>query len=372
MKSMPVKAISFSLIMAAQYAFSADPAPAPGLVASTNSIGPRIQFASTVYDFGKVVAGEQVRYDFVFTNTGDAVLEISSVSPSCGCTTAGTWTRQVEPGKTGTIPLQFNSARFMGPVAKTATVVCNDKAQSSVLLQIKGTIWKPIEVNPQMAVLNVISDSPSNPPVTVTIVSTLEEPITLSEPESNSGAFVTELKTIRPGKEFQLIIRAVPAQAQVNVQGTITIKTSSTKVPTVQVTALAIVQPGVVVMPQQITLPPGPLGAAFPLMISVRNNRPDPLALSEPAVTAEGVGLELKEVVPGRQFTLSLSFPAGFQAPEGREIDLVVKTSDPKYPVITVPVHQGLRAGQGGIGLPGHHRGPVPPAPPASAPVAVP
>jgi hypothetical protein len=369
MKSMAIQAKLSFLIAAAQCVLSAEPVLASsGESTSTNLAGPKIQFASAVYDFGRVVAGEQVRHDFIFTNTGDAVLEISGVYPSCGCTTAGVWSRQIEPGKTGTIPLQFNSSHFTGAVAKTANVVSNDKGQSQVTLQIIGTIWKPIEVNPQTAVLNVVNDSSSNPPTTVTIVSSLDEPVSLSDPESNTGAFAAELKTIRPGKEFQLVIRTVPPLRQGNTQGTITVKTSSVKVPSVQVTVLAIVQPGVVVTPQQITLPPGPLSAMFPLAVSVRNNRSDPLILSEPVVTAEGVALELKEVVPGRQFTLTLIFPAGFQVAQGREVELTVKSSDSSYPVIKVPVHQGLHTGPGDIGLPGHHRGPVPPSPPGVAP----
>src|SRR5689334_17654264 len=97
-------------------------------VGPTNGTGPRIQFASTVYDFGRALVGEQVRYDFIFTNTGDDVLKISGVYPGCGCTTAGNWSREVTPGNTGIIPLQFNTSHFGGQtVTKVTTVVCNDK-----------------------------------------------------------------------------------------------------------------------------------------------------------------------------------------------------------------------------------------------------
>ena len=335
MKAVSLPALWFVLTAAVSCGFSEEPAsPPPGAVAGSLPAAPRIQFASTSLDFGRVIAGEQVRHDFVFTNVGSAALEVSGVYPSCGCTTAGVWSRRVEPGQTGVIPLQFNSSRFMGPVVKTANVICNDPIQPQIALQIKGTIWKPIEVRPQTAVLNAIVGADSNPPATVSIVSSLEQPLVLSDPEVHGGPFNVQLKTIQPGKEFQLIISPVPPLATGNVQGTILLKTSCSNMPTLTVTALAIVQPALVVTPQQITLPPGPLTESMPFAVSIRHNSAEPLTLSDPAVSAGDVGVDLREILPHRQFTLALTCPSGFQVPQGGQVELSVKTSDPKYPVI--------------------------------------
>src|SRR5271170_3620935 len=100
-------------------------ANAPAAATSTNSAGPRIQFAATSHDFGTTQAGEQVKYTYVFTNTGDQTLEVSGVH-ACGCITAVNWTKAVEPGKTGTIPISFNSTGYNGPVTKPISVSCND------------------------------------------------------------------------------------------------------------------------------------------------------------------------------------------------------------------------------------------------------
>lgn len=75
---------------------------------------PKIQFDSTTFNFGRVKSGEIVKHSFVFTNSGTATLEIMDVKTGCGCTTAGAWDKKVEPGKTGIIPLQFNSTGFGG------------------------------------------------------------------------------------------------------------------------------------------------------------------------------------------------------------------------------------------------------------------
>ena len=112
--------------------------PTPQPSPTAGGVGPKIKFANTVHDFGRISGGDITKCDFVFTNVGDKTLEITDVRPGCGCTTAGAWTRQVEPGKTGTIPLQFNSANFHGAVTKTATVTCNDPSQHICHPHIEG------------------------------------------------------------------------------------------------------------------------------------------------------------------------------------------------------------------------------------------
>src|ERR1051325_4781350 len=79
---------------------------------STTSTGPRIEFAEPNFDFGRVDAGAAVKHDYIFTNTGDQLLTIKDVHPSCGCTTAGNYDKEVAPGQTGKISIQFNSAGY--------------------------------------------------------------------------------------------------------------------------------------------------------------------------------------------------------------------------------------------------------------------
>src|SRR5215510_16198111 len=79
------------------------PAPAPASPApaadsgTTNGAGAKIQFATPIYDFGRIKSGEAVKYTYYFTNTGDTTLKITHVQPSCGCTTAGEYSKEVEP-----------------------------------------------------------------------------------------------------------------------------------------------------------------------------------------------------------------------------------------------------------------------------------
>jgi hypothetical protein len=334
--------------------------------------GPKIQFATNAYDFGKVKAGELVKYSYIFTNTGDAVLEVSHVQPSCGCTTAGDWTHKVEPGQTGIVPVQFNSANFNGQVFKTVTVTCNDRTQPSIGLQLKGTIWKPVEVVPQFAVLNVIADAPPSA-TTVRILNNTDEPMDiLGLPEVQNKAFTAELKTNTPGKEYALTITTVPPLTPGNVQSQVTVRTSSTNAPTLTVTAWANVQPVIMVVPPAITLQAGPLAAAFTQNISINNNSTATnITLSEAKVDVPGAEVKILEQQPGKIFTASVTFPQGYEAPVGQNPAVTIKTSHPAYPLIKVPVQQLAKAPQPTVPVaPGAPGAPAAPSPAIQPPPA--
>jgi hypothetical protein len=332
--------IVFVALTALSLSWAALTACAQAIAVSTN--GPRIQFASEIYDFGRIKSGELVKTAFVFTNAGDQVLEVTHVQPSCGCTTAGDWSRRVEPGQTGSIPLQFNSMNFNGAVLKTATVTSNDKLRPTLTLQVKGTIWKPIEVQPQFAVLNLAPDAAEATTVVRVVVNT-DESITLSAPETSNPAFKAQLTEVKPGKEFEVKVTVAQPVPQGNVQSLITMKSNSTNAPVVSITAWANVQPALQVMPAQIHLPPPPMAQVATPSIIIQNNSTNVVSLSDPTVSAAGVTVQVNETQPGRTFNLVLTFPPGFEVAAGQPVELTVKTTHPRFPVLKVPVIQAPR-----------------------------
>ncbi len=343
MNKLTVKLVTAISIILPGIAFGAESAPAAA-APSTNSAGPKIQFATPQYDFGKARAGDPVKYTYVFTNTGDATLMVSNVQPSCGCTTAGEWSRETAPGKTGTIPVQFNSANYSGNVFKTITVTCNDKEQHTVVLQLKGSVWKPIDVQPQFAMLNVPPDAEAPVSTVVKVVNNMDTPLQVWDPESNNKAFTAQLKTNTPGKEYEVTIATVPPLDAGNVQGQITLKSSSNS-PVQAITAWANVQQAVTISPPMLTLPSGPLSAKQSFDITIQNNSATrTMALSDPAIEAKDVEVQLAEPQPGKSFKATLTFPQGFDLEQTNKLEFTVKSSNPKFPVIKVPVSQAPRA----------------------------
>ena len=350
MKKEPLLILALVLVWSTGVLAAQTPPPPPlvpaiaTLTPSATNLGPRIQFASMVHDFGQILSGAVVRHDFVFTNTGDAVLDVNNVAASCGCTTAGDWSRKVVPGQTGTIPIQFNSGHFSGSIFKTITVSCNDSRQPSVMLQIKGTIWKPVEVSPETAVLNANSETAAGAKVSVRIQNREATPLHLSSVQSANRVFSAELRTNQLGSDYELLIGVQPPAPTGNSQGVITIQTSSTNAPVLNVNALLLLQPTVLAMPAQLYLPPGPLPSKQTMGISIMNNGTNALTLSDAQVNTQDVGVEIKEIAPNRHFNVLLSFPGGFELPPGKSTELSVKSTHPQFPVIKVPIVQPARS----------------------------
>jgi hypothetical protein len=312
---------------------------APPAAAASSDASSKIQFAEPVYDFGKVSSGELVKHEYAFTNVGNAELEVSNVQPSCGCTTAGDWTRKVPPGKTGLIPIQFNSANYGGPVTKTVTVTSNDKSQPTVVLQLKGTVWKPIDVTPNFAVLNVPAESTTPVSTVVKIINNTDEELTLSPPELSNKFFDASIKIVKPGKEFDMTVSTVPPLNAGSVQAQITIKTSSAKHNQVLVTAWANVTPVVAINPPSITLPPPTPNKQAPT-VSIQNNGANPLALFDASVDSKELSVDLKEVAPGKSFTATVNVPENFKLAAGQQAKVTLKSNHPQFPVLTVPLFQ--------------------------------
>lgn len=101
----------------------------------------KIEFKTTVIDYGTIEKGADGVRVFEFTNTGDAPLIISNAKSTCGCTVPN-WPRQpVMPGESGEIKVKYDTKR-VNPIRKTITVTSNADTPT-VALKIKGRVIDP-------------------------------------------------------------------------------------------------------------------------------------------------------------------------------------------------------------------------------------
>ena len=87
-------------------------------------------------------------------------------------------------------------------------------------------------------------------------------------------------------------------------------------------------------------LPAGPLANAQTVSLAIQNNSPNPLKLTEPAIDAQDVEVTVAEPNPGRSFTATLKFPQGFELAQGKRAEFSVRSDNPKFAMIKVPVTQ--------------------------------
>ena len=117
---------------------------------------PTMDFTDTVHNFGNMVEGEVVTYDFEFKNNGKKPLIISSASGSCGCTAPDYPHDPIEPGQTGVVKVKFNSADKQHHQEKSVTVSTNSR-RGAHMLYIKADVTPNKNKNP-----NEISTTLSN------------------------------------------------------------------------------------------------------------------------------------------------------------------------------------------------------------------
>lgn len=101
----------------------------------------KIEFKTTVIDYGTIEKGSNGVRTFEFTNTGNAPLVISNVKSTCGCTVPKKPKDPIMPGETGEIEVKYDTKR-VNPIRKTITVFSNAETPT-VALKIKGLVIDP-------------------------------------------------------------------------------------------------------------------------------------------------------------------------------------------------------------------------------------
>jgi hypothetical protein len=126
------------------------------LVLSSPSAAPSIQFDTKTFQCGTIVEGKVGVINAVFNvkNTGDSVLKLQSVRPSCWCVVVK-YDSLIQPDETAQIEAFINTKGFhSGPVTKWIAVSSNAKNESIVRLTIKAVFQAQIDVLNKYLVFN--------------------------------------------------------------------------------------------------------------------------------------------------------------------------------------------------------------------------
>ena len=103
---------------------------------------PVIKFEEESHNFGRIIEGETVSYEFLFTNTGKTDLVIADVTSSCGCTVPSYPKTAIAPGAGGSVKVSFNSRGRKGFQNKSIIVVANTQPNVTQL-SIKAQVVAP-------------------------------------------------------------------------------------------------------------------------------------------------------------------------------------------------------------------------------------
>ncbi|MFH1717701.1 MAG: DUF1573 domain-containing protein [Planctomycetota bacterium] len=135
--------------------------------ARADQSAPRITFEETVYDFGEVSSSRKYTGQFKFTNTGSGVLKITDVKKCCGAVVTLD-KKELAPGQSGTLKVEYGSGRRAGPVVKQLRVSSNDVTKPEVTLTIKAQIVIRVDYQPSNINLVLNKENAGCPKITIT------------------------------------------------------------------------------------------------------------------------------------------------------------------------------------------------------------
>jgi hypothetical protein len=324
--------------------------PAPTVVLKPGEV-PAITFKDPNYDFGRAGSGTAVEHVFEFTNTGTGPLEILLVKPDCGCTVAGEYNRVTQPGQSGKVPLKMTVA-YGGHMDKKTTIYTNAPApNATATLTMKGEVWEAVAYEPRainFGRLTVEAARSEGLTRKVTITNNMASRADLTDVRIKNPLFKAEVKTLEPGKKFEVIVSIARPLERGNLGGFVEFQTGVPEAPKVTIPIYAQVVPDVEVAPKNVSLPVNRTGVTA-RQVTVRNNTKAPLKIGGLAVSNPAWKVTLTETQPGVLYTITLEVPAGSQLSAGGDkitFDTDCRTA-PKVEVIVTemgasPARPGL------------------------------
>jgi hypothetical protein len=189
-----------------------------------------------VYDFGDVIQGDKISYTFRFKNNGDELLEISSVSSSCGCTAALLSSKRIAPGDMGEIKATFDSSRFRGDVTKTITMHTNSPDHSQVQFKLKGKVKELLSISTNRISWNWAT-SGLTAQSTVVIRNQSQQKIVLQEATSTSPQVTAILDQLElaPGEKATLSVSGYLGAGEERLNGYLLVSTDFKPMPQLRI-----------------------------------------------------------------------------------------------------------------------------------------
>lgn len=310
-------------------------------------------------DFGETWAGAIVTRPFVFKNIGTETLKILEARPHCSCSVAEDYTREVPPGKTGTIPFKLDTTRKTGEVDESITIKTNDPTNPNMVLRLTGRVkiicateviqddsarsgsFNLVKIRGDAGFFGRITENQRLNRV-LRLVNATGAPLSLDlvsiVPES--ARFVARLNETKPKQEYELSIRGMPPFAVGANNCSVIFRTNIPEQPTYQVDIYAYVPPRIEVIPMRIIIDKDtpPLAKR---VIRINNHGDAPLEIS--GLAATDPSFQLSVVTPSAQDTgpksrgVQLILPPDYRPPAYGEI-IRISTTNKDMPRIDIPI----------------------------------
>ncbi len=198
-----------------------------------NQLGPKAELRETVFDFGAVMPGQAVVHTFIIKNSGSEELKIKGVEFSE--LLSYSVPSSIAPGQEQNITLNLDTSNISGYVQAMGILYTNDPKHPEIELNMQGRIKSVIDIIPASAVFFSVYKGESSEK-SVTIQNNQEKkPLKIIKIESKSNRFNYQLKTVKKGKEYSLLVKLNPEASPGRTMEKITLFTNDKNFPKLDV-----------------------------------------------------------------------------------------------------------------------------------------
>ena len=299
---------------------------------------PKIRFNEPHHDFGEAQAGEDVEHTFTFENVGGAVLTVTKVRTSCGCTAALISEKEIPPGGTGEIKTTFLTKGYQGEVKKSLTVESNDPEHELVRLTIGGKVLSEVTVWPRYLNWGSIIQGDLPRPKRMTIWFTEGRGLRLEKIQSESPSVVLKKESEQEDKVIYSVALAENLPAG-RFTGRITVRTNSERLPEVHVPFYGFVEGNVKVVPHLISVGTMAPGEDATRTLSLKKTGDQDFSIREIKTTTEEITTEIIEKKKGSRYRIKVTYKPRSQTVGRIAERITIFMNDGEQDFLEVPLY---------------------------------
>jgi Protein of unknown function (DUF1573) len=296
------------------------------------------------FDFGKIVQGATIEHKFVLRNEGTSPLKIEELR----MTTPLRISRipaEIGPGKEDVLDFSLDTSALQGPFAGTILLTLNDPSMPYAELSLEAQIVGSVEVSP-MAAIFVAGMRGQSKQASVEIVNHEPQALSIQSVEHPTQRFTTKLAVLEPGQRYRLSLLLNPQGPPGREAATILVRTSSKAAPVLRIAANTYMHERVYTFPEEVYF--GALRLAdFQLNPEFAQRTSQTLMVYE--VGGSDFKVELSTDLPfltlksergplGDRHQITITLNREKLASGEIRGSILIKTNDPQFPTISVPV----------------------------------
>jgi hypothetical protein len=201
---------------------------------------PRLAFAETTYDFGRVVQGTPVEHRFALTNQGGTDLTIMNLRTAYDCQATLIGGAEIAPQGAGAVQARFDSGAVYGPQRRTITVYSNDPSQRAVMLTVTGEVLLDVAADPPRVYLGVVP--PGAPALRAVALRAGSDGVHIGPPQVEAPQLTVQLADAADGDAAALLMIGTARDAPSGpFSATVRVPTTSPSHPVLRIAVTGII-----------------------------------------------------------------------------------------------------------------------------------